>query len=165
MATRKITLNELRTLVKKIIKEEIQINEIEKYIPSIDSDEDEEEIKKKSGVIEKDPYKLKDPYKTLKSDDFYDNKIKDTKLKNTIKRVKGVTTYNPDKNIKQTHKPKSDLDYLGNWKKTSDKSQYYDRFKEDVTNINENNIVTKKITINELRILVKKIIKEEVKKK
>jgi hypothetical protein len=113
MKTKKITLTELKSLIKKIIKEEY-LTEIEKYTPSIDSEEEEEELKKSWGVKEKDPYKQKDPYKNLKSDDFYDDKLKNTKLKNIKKDYKITNTSSSFKEM-----PITDISYLGAWEKKS----------------------------------------------
>lgn len=127
MKTKKITLTEFKSLIKKIIKEEYEsLNEIEKYSPSIDSPEEEEELKKSWGVIEKDPYKIKDPYKTLKSDDFYDDKLKDTKLKRTMKRAEYPRMLSQNKN--QNDKPP--IDFNPDLKRPDNFVSYYDKYKD-----------------------------------
>ena len=79
--------------LKKIVRR--NINEIEKYIPSIDSPEDEEEISQKQGFDKPyDVYKEKNPFKSIESDDFYDEKIDDLKRKEYPKRMKIDTSRN-----------------------------------------------------------------------
>jgi uncharacterized protein with HEPN domain len=89
-------LNEQISRIKDMMR---QINEIEKYVPSIDSPEDEEEVENLYGHIYDDdddedddetgydPYKETNPFKTLKSDDFYDDKLKTTNYKERPKKI------------------------------------------------------------------------------
>jgi hypothetical protein len=89
-------LNEQISRIKDMMR---QINEIEKYVPSIDSPEDEEEVENLYGHIYDDdddedddetgydPYKETNPFKTLKSDDFYDDKLKTTYYKERPKKI------------------------------------------------------------------------------
>lgn len=113
--------------IKNVIKK--YINEIEKYTPSIDSPEDEEKLKKSWGIKEKDPYKMKDPFKTLKSDeDFYDTKMDDIILKQKLKQ----TEFPKSLMTRTTGEDRPKIDVYGH-KKTSDKSPYYDKFKDQIT--------------------------------
>jgi hypothetical protein len=88
-------LNEQISRIKDMMR---QINEIEKYVPSIDSPEDEEEVEDLYGHVygddddadaetEYDPYKETDPFKTLKSNDFYDDKLITTNYKERPKNI------------------------------------------------------------------------------
>lgn len=117
--------------IKNVLKQ--YINEIEKYTPSIDSPEDEEELKKTWGIKEKDPYKLKNPFKSLKSDDFYDTKLDDYKTKEKLKQT-GLSKSLMSKATGEG-KPSSDLTYLdmSKWQKTSNETPYYDKFKGELS--------------------------------
>jgi uncharacterized protein with HEPN domain len=87
-------LNEQISRIKDMMR---QINEIEKYVPSIDSPEDEEEVENLYGHVYGDdddddetgydPYKETDPFKTLKSNDFYDDKLITTNYKERPKNI------------------------------------------------------------------------------
>jgi hypothetical protein len=67
------------------------INEIEKYVPAIDSPEEEDELSAEFGLDEPyDPYK-EDPFKSIESDDFYDEKIGGLRAKQAP-RKKNVDT-------------------------------------------------------------------------
>ena len=71
------------------------INEIEKYTPSIDSPEDEDVLSAEYGFDEPyDPYQ-EDPFKSIESDDFYDEKIGELRAKEAPrrKRVDTSVTY------------------------------------------------------------------------
>lgn len=72
------------------------INEVERYEPSIDTPEDEAELSAEYGLDEPyDPYQ-EDPFKSLESDDFYDEKIAGLQAKEMPKRKRVDTsvTYN-----------------------------------------------------------------------
>ena len=63
------------------------LNEIERYTPSIDSPEDEIELSKEYGLDEPyDVYK-DDPFKSIDSDDFYDDTVVGLKSKESPKRM------------------------------------------------------------------------------
>jgi hypothetical protein len=67
------------------------INEIERYVPGIDSPEEEDEINAELGYdTEYDPYK-EDPFKSIENDDFYDEKIGGLRAKEAP-RKKNVDT-------------------------------------------------------------------------
>jgi hypothetical protein len=61
------------------------INEIEKYIPGIDSPEEEDELSAEFGYD--DDEDEKDPFSSIKNDDFYDEKLKDVRLNRKPKRA------------------------------------------------------------------------------
>lgn len=70
------------------------LNEIERYTPSIDSPEDEIELSKEYGLDEPyDVYK-DDPFKSIDSDDFYDETVVGLKSKESPKRKYVDTSVN-----------------------------------------------------------------------
>jgi hypothetical protein len=121
------------TQIKNVLKS--YINEIEKYTPSIDSPEDEEELENEWGVESDDPRKLKDPFSSLKSDDFYDQKLADYKTKQKQNAIRSSVNKGPSANFKDyDSKMSSDISYLGDWKKTDNpKSTYFDKFNGEIS--------------------------------
>lgn len=97
---KKVILTESQ--LKKIIKN--YITEIERYNPSIDSPEEEDELRKKWGQNTYDPYKERNPYRTLKNDDFYDSKPPKTK--------RPIRLDEPISNPGRFHDTPTDLSYL-----------------------------------------------------
>jgi hypothetical protein len=61
------------------------VNEIEKYVPGIDSPEEEDELSAEFGYD--DDEDEKDPFSSIKNDDFYDEKLKDVRLNRKPKRA------------------------------------------------------------------------------
>jgi len=112
----KILINE--TQIKHVLKS--YINEIEKYTPNIDSPEDEENLEKKWGVVKNDPYKQNDPFRSLKNNDFYDDKLSDFKMKQKLSKVKNATMPDSRKYKGRDDDKPSDLSYLGGWKSIED---------------------------------------------
>jgi hypothetical protein len=66
------------------------INEIEKYVPGIDSPEEEDELSAEFGYD--DDEDENDPFNSIKSDDFYDEKLKDVRLNRKPKRADSGNT-------------------------------------------------------------------------
>lgn len=66
------------------------INEIEKYVPGIDSPEEEDELSTEFGYD--DDEDEKDPFSSIKNDDFYDEKLKDIRLNRKPKRADSGNT-------------------------------------------------------------------------
>ena len=85
----KLTESDLVKLVKNVlIEQKKQIKEVERYVPGIDSPEDEDELGKEYGLDKKyDVYKEKNPFKSVEDDDFYYEKLKDIKLKGRPKMM------------------------------------------------------------------------------
>jgi hypothetical protein len=64
------------------------VNEIEKYVPGIDSPEDEDEINAEFGIDEPyDVYKMDNPYSSIENDEFYDEKMDDIRSKTAPKMM------------------------------------------------------------------------------